>query len=134
MQVERQFPSRRHVDLHVFIVAMLSFFSLIVFVFFFCHTLDNVMLRPNDDIVCSTTATKLLSSDYYCVVCDLSVIKPVNHAELKQSRNLRGINLTTFKADICQLFSPTFEMRDDSLSLILEKHAPLHLLSTNKAK
>ena len=63
-------------------------------------------------------------------VCDLSVIKSVNYAELKQSRNLRGINLTTRKADICQLISPTlcptFEMLDDNLRFILEKHAPFH--------
>ena len=72
------------------------------------HTLDIVMFRPNDDIVCSTTATQLLSSDHYCVVCDLSVIKPVIRAELKQSRNLRGLNLTTFKADICKLISPNY--------------------------
>ena len=88
------------------------------------------MLKPNDDIVCSTTVTQLLSSDHYCVVCDLSVIKPVYHAELKQSRNLRDIDLTTSNADICQLISPTscptFEMLDDNLWLILEKHAPLH--------
>ena len=96
----------------------------------FGHSLDIVMLRPNDDIACSTTVTQLLSSDHYCVVCDLSAIKAVNRAELKQSRNLRGTNLTTFEADICQLISPTlcptFEMLDDNLGLILEKHAPLH--------
>ena len=95
----------------------------------FGHTLDIVMFRPNDD-VCSATVTQLLSSDHYCVVCDLSVIKPVNHAELTQSRNLRGINLMTSKADICQLISPTlcptFEMLDDNLRLILEKHTLLH--------
>ena len=88
------------------------------------HTLDIVMFRPTVDVVCSTTVTQSLSSDHYCVVCDLSVIKPVNHAELKQSRNICDINLT-----ICQLTSPTlcpFEMHDDSLRLILEKHAPLH--------
>ena len=90
----------------------------------FRHTLDIVMFRPNDDIVYSTTVTKLLSSDHYCVVCDLSVIKPVDNAELKQS-----INFTIFKGDIYQLISPTcptFEMLDDNLGLILEKHAPLH--------
>ena len=70
----------------------------------FGHTLYIVMLRPNYDIVYSITVTQLLSSDHYCAVCDLSVIKPVYHAELKQSRNLRGINLTTIKADICQSF------------------------------
>ena len=95
----------------------------------FGHTLDIVMFRPNDDIVCSTTVTQLLSSDHYCVVCDLSVIKPVNHAELKQSRNLHDINMTTLKADICQIISPTlcptFEMLDDNLRLKHEKHALL---------
>ena len=50
----------------------------------FGHTLDIVVLRPNDDIVCSTTVTQLLSSCHYCVVYDLSVIKPVNHSEFKQ--------------------------------------------------
>ena len=93
------------------------------------HILD-IMFRCTYDIVCSTTVTQLLSSDHYCVVCDLSAIKPINHAELKQSRNIRGINLTNCKADICQLISstlcPTFEMHDDTLRLILEKHPPLH--------
>ena len=91
------------------------------------------MFRPTNDIVCSTTVTQLLSSDHCCIVCDLSVIKPVNRAELKQSRNLRGINMTTFKADICQLIlptlCPTLEVLDDNLRLILEKHAPLHSCS-----
>ena len=87
------------------------------------------MLRPTDDIVCSTTVTQLLLSDHYCIVCDLSAIKPVNHAAPKQSRNSCGINLTTFNADICKLISPTlcpFEMLHDNISLILEKHALLH--------
>ena len=89
------------------------------------------MFRPTNDIACSTTVTQLPSSDHYCVVCDLSAIKPVNHAEPKQPRNLRGINVTTSKADICQLNStalctlPAFEMLDDSLGLILEKLALL---------
>ena len=73
----------------------------------FVHTQDIAMLRPNYDIVCSTTVTQLPSSDHYYVVCDLSVIKPVYHSELKQSLNLRGLNLTTAKADIFQLISPT---------------------------
>ena len=111
-----------------FIQFMITFIH--YFWLFFGHTLDIVMLRPSDDIVCSITVTQLLSSDHYCVVCDLSVIKPVNHAELKQSRNLHGINLTTFKADICQLISPTlcltFAMLDDNLGHIFEKHALLY--------
>ena len=46
------------------------------------HSLDIVMLRPTDDIVCPTTVTKILSSDHYCILCDLSAIKPVKHVEL----------------------------------------------------
>ena len=38
----------------------------------FGHTPDIAMLRPTDDIVCSTTVTQLPSSDHYCVVSDLS--------------------------------------------------------------
>ena len=75
------------------------------------HTSDQilyiVMSRPPDDIVCSITVSQLILSDHYCVVCHLSAIKPVNHAERKQARSLRGIDLKTFKADLCQLMSPT---------------------------
>ena len=98
--------------------------------YMFGHALDTVLFRPNDDIVCTTAVNRLLSSDHYCVVCDLSAIKSVNHAELKQSRKLGGINLTTFKADICQLISTTlchtFEMISDNLRLLLGKHTLLH--------
>ena len=65
------------------------------------------MFTPTDDIVCSTTVTKLLSFDHHCVVCDLSAIKPVNHAEHKQSMSLRGIILNTFRAVISQSTSST---------------------------
>ena len=51
----------------------------------FGHTLDIVMLRPIDDTVCFTTVTQMQSFHHYFVVCDLPAIKPVNHAEQKQS-------------------------------------------------
>ena len=56
------------------------------------HALDIVMFRPSGDIVCSTTVTQLLSSEHYCFVCDPSAIKPVNYANLQQTKNLRGID------------------------------------------
>ena len=49
-----------------------------------CHTLDIVMFGPTDNIVCYTTVTQFSSSDYFCVVCDLSSIKHVNQAEPRQ--------------------------------------------------
>ena len=51
--------------------------------YLFGHALNIAMLKPNDDIVCSTTVTLLPSSDYYCVDFDISVVQPVNHAEIK---------------------------------------------------
>ena len=63
-------------------------------------TLDIAIFRPTYDITCFTTVTQLLSSDHYCVVCDLYTTKPVNHAEHKQSRSFRGIDIETFLHDI----------------------------------
>ena len=51
----------------------------------FGHTLDIVMLRPTDDIVCSTTVTQLLSSDHYCVVCDHDIVCSTTVTQLLSS-------------------------------------------------
>ena len=92
---------------------MLSYYILLHYVYYYIYIIICYyyilfyIIRPTDDLVCSTTVTQLLSSDHYCVVCDFSTIKPGNHAELKQSRNLRVMNLTTLKVNICQIISPT---------------------------
>ena len=44
------------------------------------HTLDVAIIRPTDDNVSSTTVSQLTMSDHYCVVYDLSAVKPVSHA------------------------------------------------------
>ena len=50
----------------------------------------------------------LPSSDHYCVVCDLSVIKDANHAKLQQSRKLNGINLKAIKQIHASYFHPHY--------------------------
>ena len=64
------------------ISSLLNRYSLYQAVTLLTHKLGHnpyiAMSRTTDDIVYSTTITKLLSSDHYCVVCDLSAIKPVN--------------------------------------------------------
>ena len=71
------------------------------------HTPDIVLFTPTYDNVRFTTVTQLPSSDHYCDVRNFSATKTINRAELKQSRNLRDINLTIFRADIFQLISHT---------------------------
>ena len=44
------------------------------------HTQDIAIIRPTDDNVCSTSVSQLLMSDHFCVVCDLSAVKPISHA------------------------------------------------------
>ena len=76
----------------------------------------------------------LLSSRLHLIISVLSVTFLQSNLLTMQNsisyNHLRGTNLTTFKADIRRLISPTicptYEMLDDSLRLILEKHAPLH--------
>ena len=67
---------------------------------------------------------------YFCLIITVLSVT-FQHSNLLPMQNLNsqgGINFSTFKADICQLISPTlcpYEMLDDSLRLILEKHALL---------
>ena len=70
----------------------------------FGHNLD-IMFRPIDDIGCQTTVSQLLSSDHYCVVCDLFKIILANNAEPKQLRNLHCTDLKTFKTYISVNFT-----------------------------
>ena len=41
------------------------------------HIIDWVLHRPDDNIVKSATVTEELSSDHFCVICELSVIPPL---------------------------------------------------------
>ena len=43
-------------------------------------TLDWVMFRPEDNVLCSTSVTKSINSDQFCVVCKLCVAVPPNPA------------------------------------------------------
>ena len=44
------------------------------------HILDWVMFRPEDNVLCSTSVTKSINSDQFCVVCKLCVAVPPNPA------------------------------------------------------
>ena len=40
------------------------------------NTLDWVMFRPEDNVLCSTSVTQSIASDHFCVVCELCVAVP----------------------------------------------------------
>ena len=44
------------------------------------HTLDWVMFRPEDNVLCSTSVTQSIASDHFCVVCELCVAVPPDSA------------------------------------------------------
>ena len=60
------------------------------------------MLRPTDDIVCSTTLDQLISSDHYCISRDLFAPNPVNNTEHKHEKKI-GTHFITDNADIIKL-------------------------------
>ena len=57
------------------------------------HKLSHfAMFRPTDDIVCSTTLTRLISSHHYCISIDLSGNSPDNNAEHEYSKKVAYIS------------------------------------------
>ena len=53
------------------------------------HTLDWVMFRPEDNGLCSTAVTQAISSDHFCVVCELCVAVPPDPAVYRESSTRR---------------------------------------------
>ena len=93
------------------------------------HTLDWVMFRPEDNVLCSTSVTQPIASDYFCVDCELCVAVPPDPAVYRESRNIRAIDRAALRYDLCMLVSPELCPSIDDFSSTLqslqEKHAPL---------
>ena len=70
------------------------------------HTLDWVMFRPEDNVLRSTSVTQSISSDHFCVVCELRVAVPPDPAVYRESRNIRAIDRAAFRDDLCMLVFP----------------------------
>ena len=93
------------------------------------HTLDWVRFRLEDNVLCSSTVTRAIASDHFCVVCELCVAVPPDPAVYRESRDIRAIDRAAFCDDLCTLVSP--ELRpsigdfNSTLQSLLEKHAPL---------
>ena len=62
------------------------------------HILDWIMLRPEDNVLCSTPVNPSIASDHFSVVCELRVAVPSDPAVYKESRKIRAINRAAFRA------------------------------------
>ena len=91
------------------------------------NILDWVMHRPEDAIVKSTAVTQALSSDHYCVMCELSASRPSPPSLFRTVRNLRALDMSAFRDDLqSALTSPvSAEQLYSVLRSTLDSHAPV---------
>ena len=86
------------------------------------------MFRPEDNVLCSTSVTRSIASDHFCVVCELRVAVPPDPAVYRESRNISAIDRAAFHDDLCMLVSPelcpSIDDFNSTLQSLLEKHAP----------
>ena len=90
------------------------------------NTLDWVIHRPEDNIVKSTEVTQALSSDHYCVMCDLSTQRLPPTTAYRTVRCLRAVDRSAFGEDVqSALHEPiSAESLDACLRATLDTHAP----------
>lgn len=99
------------------------------------HTLDLLITRKYDTLVCSTPIADEHLSDHCSVLCCLNNPKPKSTVKEISYRKLKDINLKSFKDDISSSAliakTPTqlediLECYNTTLSAILDKHAPVN--------
>ena len=95
------------------------------------HTLDLMISRNSDHLICSTKVIQGLPSDHYAVIGLLDFTRPEPSRKSVVYRRLRDINLDQFKCDIQSALvnidstSPNFAVLfNDVLRELLDKHAP----------
>ena len=98
------------------------------------HTLDLLISRSSNDINIHLVKTTFFLSDHCFVECNLSFPRPNLVTKEIQFRKTNHLNLQAFKADItdsklcndpCSNLDDLVKHYDNTLSHILEKHAPL---------
>ena len=89
------------------------------------HIIDWIMHRPQDGVVRSTLVTQELTSDHFCVVCDLSVAAPPPPPMFMEVRSLRTVlrlildyfPLSIISCVACLLFVIVFYFRNEKSSI-----------------
>ena len=93
------------------------------------NTLDVVIHRDTDQILIDTEVNHNLSSDHYCVVAQLAINVPPTEATYREARNIKRIDRERLGEDLRMKISTikccNFEQFNDTLSSILDDHAPI---------
>ena len=93
------------------------------------HIIDWVLHRPDDCLVKSAIVTEELSSDHFCVICELGVIAPPPPTKFRDLRNLRAMNRDAFRQDLSVAVSPdlcpTLDKLNSTLLSVLDLHPPV---------
>ena len=98
------------------------------------HILDLIITRSSRDITINEVQSTLFLSDHCFVECNLGILRPNITKKEVQFRNMRQINLNSFKSDIVKSNLSDTTMRnvdnlvksyDNMLTRILDKHAPI---------
>ena len=104
------------------------------------HTLDALVVRASDSLVCDVSVQDKLVSDHFFVSCKLKLAPVKQEKRQLSSRNIRGIDRCLLKDDVVSAFSD-FPHCDDAdfmtdcynttMKDILDRHAPLVTRSVN---
>ena len=98
------------------------------------HTLDLVITRNSDSLICRAPFTDFPISDHLPVVCSLRVAKPPSSVSSVPVRKLRAIDPAAFERDIIEsdlFLHPSDNLEElvlqfhDTLRALLDRHAPV---------
>ena len=94
------------------------------------NILDWVLHKEADNLLLSCELNHLLSSDHAAVILQLNFERPERLPVYKKVRDIKNINMSTFKADVKSFVDQqgqniTAESLDTGLRNILDKHAPI---------
>ena len=64
------------------------------------NTLDWVMFRPADNVLCSSSVSQSIDSDHFWVVCELCFAVPPDPAVYRESCNICALDIAAFHADL----------------------------------
>lgn len=92
------------------------------------RTLDIIIVRSDSNYLTSHSVSDSLASDHFCVMGRLDVTRPTRKRTVRTTRKLKGIDRSTFKADLSQelLAIPNMsaDALDSCLRSVLDHHAP----------
>nr|KAG5698256.1 hypothetical protein BaRGS_024063 [Batillaria attramentaria] len=102
------------------------------------HILDWVVVRGQSNRLSVKAVQDCAGlSDHYLIICGLELSRPPPPTRLVTSRNLKGVNLADFQADVRTLIGSMEDLRgpdlgieglvhvyNDGLLQILDRHAP----------